>query len=76
MKILAVVVLLSVVLAFTNSPNSDAPTGFDNKSNGMVDGRYPSSRPSEIRRHGNRGRRSWTALQRPVLPGVPPEPNV
>ena len=37
MKILAVVVLLSVVLAFTNSPNSDAPTGFDNKSNGMVD---------------------------------------
>src|SRR5436853_6111119 len=37
MKILAVVVLLSVVLAFTNSPNPDAPTGFDNKGNGMVD---------------------------------------
>src|SRR5437870_9739844 len=30
-------VLLSFVLASTNSPNSDAPTGFDNKSNGMVD---------------------------------------
>src|SRR5207247_646009 len=38
--------------------------------------RYPSSRPSEIRGHRNRGRRSWTALQRPVLPGVPPEPDV
>ena len=37
MKFLAAVVLLSVVLASTSSPNTDAPTGFDNKSNGMVD---------------------------------------
>src|SRR6266576_1991129 len=37
MKILAVVVLLSIALASSNSPNTDAPTGFDNKSNGMVD---------------------------------------
>jgi CxxC motif-containing protein (DUF1111 family) len=36
MKLLAVVLLLSVALASTNSPN-EAPTGFDNKSNGMVD---------------------------------------
>jgi CxxC motif-containing protein (DUF1111 family) len=37
MKLLAAVALLSVALASTNSPNSDVPTGFDNKSNGMVD---------------------------------------
>ena len=37
MKLLAAVALLSVALAFTSSPNPDAPTGFDNKSNGMVD---------------------------------------
>ena len=37
MKLLAAVMLLSVALVSTNSPNSDAPTGFDNKSNGMVD---------------------------------------
>src|SRR5207247_10629855 len=37
MKFLAAVVRLSVVLASTSSPNTDAPTGFDNKSNGMVD---------------------------------------
>ena len=37
MKLSAAVVLLSVALAFTSSPNTDAPTGFDNKSNGMVD---------------------------------------
>src|SRR2546426_10667439 len=37
MKLLAAVALLSVALAFTSSPNTDAPTGFDNKSNGMVD---------------------------------------
>jgi hypothetical protein len=37
MKFLAAVVLLTVVLASTNSPNTDAPAGFDNKSNGMVD---------------------------------------
>src|SRR5437879_1584220 len=37
MKVLAAVVLLSIALASTNSPNTDAPTGFDNKSNGMVD---------------------------------------
>jgi CxxC motif-containing protein (DUF1111 family) len=37
MKFLAAVVSLSVVLASTNSQNTDAPTGFDNKSNGMVD---------------------------------------
>ncbi len=37
MKFPAAVALLSVVLASTNSPNTNAPTGFDNKSNGMVD---------------------------------------
>jgi CxxC motif-containing protein (DUF1111 family) len=37
MKLLAAVALLSVALAFTSSPNPDAPTGFDNKSNGLVD---------------------------------------
>src|SRR5216110_1972423 len=37
MKVLAAVVLLSIALASSNSPNTDAPTGFDNKSNGMVD---------------------------------------
>ena len=37
MKFLAAVVLLSFVLASTNSPNSEAPAGFDNKSNGLVD---------------------------------------
>src|SRR5437667_11408324 len=37
MKFLAVMVLLSVALIFANSPNTDAPTGFDNKSNGMLD---------------------------------------
>src|SRR6266516_955073 len=37
MKVLAAVVLLSVALIFANSPNTDAPTGFDNRSNGMVD---------------------------------------
>jgi len=36
MKLLAAVALLSVALV-SSSPNSDAPTGFDNKSNGMVD---------------------------------------
>src|SRR5580765_1316603 len=37
MKLLAVVALLSVALAFTRPPNPDEPTGFDNKSNGLVD---------------------------------------
>ena len=37
MKLLAAVALLSVALASTSSPNPDAPTGFDNKSNGLVD---------------------------------------
>jgi hypothetical protein len=37
MKFLATVLLLSVVIASTNSPHIDAPAGFDNKSNGMVD---------------------------------------
>ncbi len=37
MKLLAAVVLLSIALASTNSSNTDAPTGFDNKSNGTVD---------------------------------------
>ncbi|HYL16304.1 MAG TPA: di-heme oxidoredictase family protein [Terriglobales bacterium] len=37
MKLLAIAVLLSVTLVSTGSPNADAPTGFDNKSNGMVD---------------------------------------
>ncbi len=37
MKLLAALAFLSVALAFTSSPNPDAPTGFDNKSNGMVD---------------------------------------
>src|SRR5213079_2682029 len=37
MKVLAAVVLLSIALASSNSPNTDAPTGFDNRSNGMVD---------------------------------------
>jgi CxxC motif-containing protein (DUF1111 family) len=37
MKLLATAVVLSVVLAATGSPNNDAPTGFDNRSNGMVD---------------------------------------
>ncbi len=37
MKFLATVVLLSAVLASANSPDTDAPAGFDNNSNGMVD---------------------------------------
>jgi len=37
MKLLAVVLFLSVALASTSSPNPEAPTGFDNKSNGIVD---------------------------------------
>lgn len=38
MKLLATAVaLLSVALVSAGSPNSEAPTGFDNKSNGMVD---------------------------------------
>jgi hypothetical protein len=37
MKVLAAVVLLSVALIFASAPNTDAPTGFDNNSNGMVD---------------------------------------
>jgi CxxC motif-containing protein (DUF1111 family) len=37
MKLQAAVVFLTVALASTNSLNTDAPTGFDNKSNGMVD---------------------------------------
>jgi hypothetical protein len=37
MKFLAALVFLSGVLASTNSPNTDAPSGFDNKSNGVVD---------------------------------------
>src|SRR5213076_466315 len=37
MKVLAAVVLLSIALASSNCPNTDAPTGFDNRSNGMVD---------------------------------------
>src|SRR5438270_13078191 len=37
MKVLAAVVLLSIALASSNSPNTDAPTGFDNRSNAVVD---------------------------------------
>ena len=37
MKILAAIALLSLAVLSTSSPNSEAPTGFDNKSNGMVD---------------------------------------
>jgi CxxC motif-containing protein (DUF1111 family) len=36
-KLLAIVLVLGAALASTGSPESDAPTGFDNKSNGMVD---------------------------------------
>jgi len=35
-KLLALIVL-SLALVSVNAPNTDAPTGFDNKSNGMVD---------------------------------------
>jgi CxxC motif-containing protein (DUF1111 family) len=37
MKLLATAVLLTVTLASTGATNPEAPTGFDNKSNGMVD---------------------------------------
>jgi len=37
MKLLSVVLFLSVALASTTSPDPEAPTGFDNKSNGVVD---------------------------------------
>jgi CxxC motif-containing protein (DUF1111 family) len=37
MKLLAAAMILSAALASSGSPNSEAPTGFDNKSNGMVD---------------------------------------
>jgi CxxC motif-containing protein (DUF1111 family) len=37
MKFLLAVALLGVVLVFAGPENSEAPTGFDNKSNGMVD---------------------------------------
>jgi len=37
MKLLVVVLFLSVALVSTTSPDPEAPTGFDNKSNGMVD---------------------------------------
>jgi len=37
MKVLAAVALLSLALVPASTPNSEAPTGFDNKSNGMVD---------------------------------------
>jgi CxxC motif-containing protein (DUF1111 family) len=37
MKVLAAVALLSIALVPASSPNSEAPTGFDNKSNGAVD---------------------------------------
>src|SRR5437879_11660855 len=36
-KLLAFVFLLIVALHPTSSPNPEAPTGFDNKSNGIVD---------------------------------------
>jgi CxxC motif-containing protein (DUF1111 family) len=36
-KLLLAVVLLSVALAFAGAGDQEAPTGFDNKSNGMVD---------------------------------------
>src|SRR5437870_4828725 len=36
MKVLPAVVLLSIALASPNSPNTDAPTGFDHRSNRMV----------------------------------------
>ena len=37
MKSVLAVALLSIALASTSSPGPQAPTGFDNKSNGMVD---------------------------------------
>ena len=37
MKLLLAVALLGVALAFAGPQNSEAPTGFDNKSNGLVD---------------------------------------
>ena len=37
MKLLLAVVLLSVALVSGSTPNNEAPTGFDNKTNGMVD---------------------------------------
>jgi CxxC motif-containing protein (DUF1111 family) len=37
MRLLATIVVLSVALAFTGSSSTEAPTGFDNKTNGMVD---------------------------------------
>jgi len=37
MKVMAAIALLSLVVLSANSPNSEVPTGFDNKSNGMVD---------------------------------------
>ena len=37
MSLLATIVVLIVALAFTGSSSTEAPTGFDNKTNGMVD---------------------------------------
>ena len=37
MKLLLAVALLAVALPFASPQNSEAPTGFDNKSNGLVD---------------------------------------
>jgi hypothetical protein len=37
MKLLLAVTLLGVALASAGQQNSEAPTGFDNKSNGLVD---------------------------------------
>ena len=37
MKLLLAVGFLGLTLAFAGPPNSEAPTGFDDKSNGMVD---------------------------------------
>ena len=57
MQILIPLAVLSLILAFSASRSTEAPTGFDNKSNGVADDATHEADQNEIR--GSRAGERW-----------------
>jgi hypothetical protein len=62
MRLLISLALLGLFLVIPVPQSTEAPTGFDNKSNGVADGYYSSGRSNEIRLGRATKRWPWTAL--------------
>src|SRR6266851_9166407 len=75
MKLLLAVAVLGVALASAGPPNSEAPTGFDNKSNSMVDDSTHQVDQAKFDGVETVSDGLGASLQRAVLPRVSPKPN-